>query len=113
MVIYEDDLMHCPFAHKIRLCMVLLGSLWWAWESAGCRNHKADLNCRKQLFAWSIALALLASLSDGCLSPGLDPMDVGGYGGKAHVCTSAFRVGHHSWLCPPLHPVWMYNGELL
>lgn len=30
--------------------LALLGSPWWVWESAGYRNHKADLNYCEQLF---------------------------------------------------------------
>lgn len=33
--------------------LALLGSLWWACESAGYRNQKTDLNYHEQLFAWS------------------------------------------------------------
>lgn len=43
------------------------------------------------------------------LSPGLDPMNVDGYGGKAHVYTSAFGFGHRSWLCLSTHTVWRQN----
>lgn len=37
----------------MRGALALLGSLWWARESAAYKNHKADLNYSEQLFAWS------------------------------------------------------------